>query len=183
MSIATSYATALYEVVAPLGEMEIQKVEDALLSFSEVIQNNQQLKKTLNSPAVERAVKQAILVDVLSQLNSGPILQNLVAIMVEKNRIKFLTKIVHAWMDVRSVAQGFLMGELVSAQAIAIEELRIIEKLFTDKFAKKVTLKTTVDSNLIAGLKVTISGVTYDGTIQYQLGALRNSFQDALKIL
>ena len=51
-----------------------------------------------------------------------------------------------------------------------------LAKAFTTKLGKRVSFTVASDPDLLAGVKVTVNGVTYDGTLRAQLEKLRDQF-------
>jgi F0F1-type ATP synthase delta subunit len=54
--------------------------------------------------------------------------------------------------------------------------IKEITQAFTQKLKRKVDFKVTTQPSLLAGLKVTVNGVTYDGSLLAQLERLKEEF-------
>lgn len=65
------------------------------------------------------------------------------------------------------------MGEAVSATPLGEAQLQALRAAIGKSLGLTVDLKTRVDESLLGGLRVTIGGRTYDGSVRTQLRALR----------
>lgn len=74
----------------------------------------------------------------------------------------------------RLAAQGGIRGSLVAAEAMNPEDIQSLAKAFGKKLGKAVAFQVSTDPALLAGVKVTVNGVTYDGTLRVQLQRLRD---------
>jgi F-type H+-transporting ATPase subunit delta len=85
-----------------------------------------------------------------------------------------IEEITHAFNEVRLEAEGGILGRVVSADPMAANDLEDLSKAYSQKLGKRVAFSASVDPNLLAGIKVTVNGVTYDGTLRSQLQRLRD---------
>jgi F-type H+-transporting ATPase subunit delta len=69
---------------------------------------------------------------------------------------------------------------LVSSEALSELEEREIAQIFSQKLNKKIEFKTQVDPDVLAGVSVTVQGVTYDGTLKNQLARFKKQAVDAV---
>ena len=59
------------------------------------------------------------------------------------------------------------------------EDVEALAKAFGKKLNKRVAFHVSTDPSLLAGMKVTVNGVTYDGTLRSQLQKLRDQIKVA----
>ena len=71
---------------------------------------------------------------------------------------------------------GGLVGEIVSAIPLDAGISSGVAQAISKKLNRPVQLKERVDPGVIAGMRVTISGVTYDGSVQNKIEKLMGSF-------
>jgi F0F1-type ATP synthase delta subunit len=57
---------------------------------------------------------------------------------------------------------------------LAEADIDTLTKAFSQKLGKKVAFRVAIDPSLLAGMKVTVNGVTYDGTLRSQIHKLRD---------
>jgi len=182
MSAAKSYARALYEVAKDSGtssevmdQMETQM--DLLQAF---IAGSKDAKIALLGPITTVKEKTALIEDISQKLGFSSQLKEFLVLLARKGRLSLLSGIRDAFNSVRLTLEGGVAGRLVAAEAMGDADIGTLAKAFSHKLGKKVAFRVSTDPSLLAGMKVTVNGVTYDGTLRSQLQKLRDSFVTGL---
>lgn len=176
MSVAKAYARALYESAseARVSSEEIRSYESQLKTFSDLINNSRELQIALLSGTTSPKEKEEVVAALSKKASFAPLLSNFLILLARKRRVDAVPAVLDAFIEVRLAAEGAVMGQLEAAEALAKADLDALTGAFERKLGKKVAFKTAIDENLLAGVKVTVSGVTYDGTLRSQLQRLRD---------
>ncbi len=176
MSVAISYAQALYQVANSEkgAAAALKKIEEQLDSLATAIHASTQLRISLHGPVSTLKEKIAIMNELAKNLGCSPLMVQFLSILIRKNRLKLLPSIVRAFRSARVTGEGGLMGTMISADSLSEADLQSLVDAFSKKLGKKVTFDSKTDAALLAGVKVTVSGVTYDGTLRSQLHRLRD---------
>lgn len=181
MSVATAYAKALYlaaieSKAAPEAAAlcdTAQKQLDALVS---AVDSSKELQIALHSP-VTTAKEKADIVQALANKSGAPTLvTHFLVLLANKGRLSILKQVLDEFNSVRLLAEGGVPGRLVAAEAMSEADIEGLAKAFSKKLGKRVAFNVSTDSSLLAGVKVTVNGVTYDGTLRSQLQMLRDRF-------
>jgi F-type H+-transporting ATPase subunit delta len=178
MSIAAAYAKALYEIVkeneVPKGGFE--QIEAQMDDFSKLLESSREIQIALLSP-ITTAVEKAHLVGEFSKkLNFHPLVTQFLSLVAKKGRLSLLQKIRDSFSSVRLTQEGGVSGQLITAEPMGEADIQTLTKAFSQKLGKKVAFRVSIDPLLLAGIKVTVNGVTYDGTLRSQLQKLRDGF-------
>ena len=170
VSIARRYARALGE----LAEANADKVLEQLLAMAEVLGKNRELADVSQNPAYTRAERLAAVSAVASHVGVTELpAQNLLKLLVERNRLSSLTDIVRLFREMSDAKAGRTRGKVVSAAPLAADALEKLS-LCLQKLAKKqVVLESKVDPSLLGGATAQIGSVVYDGSTRSQLDQLR----------
>lgn len=175
MSVARAYAKALFETAqsAKKGAPKSDALQIELEQFSEMISQSRPLKVALEGPATSPKEK-AQLVEALTQkMGVSTVTSQFLTLVARKERMVILPEIAKALREVALESQGAVLGKLVSAEPIDESDVDNYAKVLGQQLGKKVAFSTEVDPDLLAGVKLTVSGVTYDGTLRSQLERLR----------
>ena len=174
--VVSTYVQALYgaAIDASLSPENLMALETNLTRISTAVQISPELRSILKNPSVTNEEKLAVLKKLLTEDGSVPIVLNFLGLLSHKSRFEILGAIGDAFTEVRLESQGGLLGIAESAEPLQDSELRELSASFEKKLGKKVFFKTKIDPNLLAGVKVTVNGVTYDGTVRSQLNQLRD---------
>lgn len=176
MSIAKSYARALYETareanasVDDLNQLEVQM--DAFMDF---LNSSKDAKTILLSPVTSAKDKGLYFQSVAKVSGISTTLANFLSLLARKGRLTIFEDIRRAFRVTRLDAEGGVEGQLESAEPIGKDDVETLSKAFSKKFGKKVAFQIFTDPTLLAGMKVTVNGVTYDGTLRSQFQRLRD---------
>ncbi|NDG86009.1 MAG: ATP synthase F1 subunit delta [Proteobacteria bacterium] len=100
--------------------------------------------------------------------------QRFLAMLNRRGRLDLLPAILKEVETLQIEKRGGVIGELVSAVPLDAGVLSGITEALSKQVQKPVHLTTKVDPAVIAGIKVTIAGVTYDGTVRSKLDRIAN---------
>lgn len=176
MSVSRSYAKALLDAAVELGmkPADIDKIESDLTDFVATVGSSRDLEEAITSPVVSSGEKAAVAEAVAQKMGADRLTVRFLAMLARKGRGPVVTEIAEAFTTVRLEGEGATLGTVVSADPLKQEDLESLATSFTRKLGKKVVFKASVDANLLAGLKVTVNGTTYDGSLRAQLQTLRD---------
>jgi F-type H+-transporting ATPase subunit b len=78
----------------------------------------------------------------------------------------------------KAIEDGSPSIDLVSAYPLEEEEMMQLEKMLEQQFSKKLTINTTVDRSLIAGLKIKLNDRVYDFSLKGQIDSLTSRLRE-----
>lgn len=169
MSLPRVYARALWGV----SSSSQGEVAQELGAFFSAVHSDAMLRVALFGPVVSSSEKVRILRPILEKCGQGAIAQNFLILLAKKGRLDLLGDILSAYEDVRWEAVGGVRGVVRSAEPLSESDLSGLAEAFSTRLNKKISFRTETDPSLLAGLSVTLQGVTYDGTLRSQLSRLR----------
>jgi F-type H+-transporting ATPase subunit delta len=180
MSVSHSYANALYEAFLDSPESKestgAKKIEDQLNSFLSALQVSRETRVALISPLTTLKEKEQLVQEISKKAKMSEIVTQFLRLLTKKGRLEILAEIVNSYRTIRLVREGGVPGFLTVAEPMTESDIEMISKVLGKKLGKKVTFQVSTDPSLLAGLKVTVSGVTYDGTLRSQLQNIRDHF-------
>ncbi len=170
-AVATRYARALLE----LGQET--NTTDALLAelarANETYSSNAELRATLENPLLPREAKSSVIGDVALALGLSTHATNALRLLVDRRRIGVLPAITRRLRELVDREQGILHAEIVTATRLSpgfYERLtRELEKLT----GKRIALRPTEDTSLIAGVVVRIGDTVVDGSLKSVLDSIK----------
>ncbi len=176
MSLARSYAKALYEAAIESGAKP-EVLDDIELQFELIvraIEGSKEVRTALSGPLVTTAEKAQVVREVAKKINMNPLLARFIELVAKKRRMPALNDIRLAVTEVRLAAEGGVSAVAVSADPMSAGEIDGLAKAFQRKLGKKVAFRVSTDPSMLAGIKVTVNGVSYDGTLRSRLQRLRD---------
>ncbi len=184
MNVARTYAKVLYETACEnKAPQEVARtcdeLERVLSELAALIESSHELRVALEGPVVSAKEKAALMLAIGERAGQSELMSRFVALLISKGRLSSFAEIAALFRVVRLEAEGGIPGQLVSAEAMTDSDVAGLVQAFSKKLGKKVAFDVSTDAGLLAGVKVTVGGVTYDGTLLTQLEKLRDQFVSA----
>jgi F-type H+-transporting ATPase subunit delta len=171
MSVAKSYAQALFELSKErhASVPDAAQVEKELGAVAAAFAASTVAAQLLGGAALTSAERSKVVGAVCEKIGVSAGVTRAMRIGAEKGRAPLFGAIHEEFIRLRVESEGGLLGDMASAEVLDARDQEELASAFSRKLGKKVHFKTRVDSGLIAGVKVTVDGVTYDGTVRAQL--------------
>jgi F-type H+-transporting ATPase subunit delta len=178
MSVSSSYSRALLEGALQAGKnsAQLDEIQAQLSQMAETISSSKELRMVLQSPATSSREKEKVVEALASHLKVDDFLKRFLLLLARKERVTIIQDVAAAFQKIRLETQGGLLGQLKSASVLTPQEIQEVSAAFEKKTGKKVQFNTEVDRSLIAGVSVTLEGITYDGSLKTQLNRLKDQF-------
>lgn len=192
MRLSNSYVRALFEA-AHFGngfgsdDARLSVMRKRLGEFHALMTGHEELNRFLCTDATSSGEKTGIVEALLAKAKDKPkeyaeaqeLADRFLLLLAKKNRISVLGDMLTTFDRLRLELKGGLLGQVDSSDILRPEVLEGLSEAFGKKLGKKVEFLNSVDPTLLAGLKVTVAGVTYDGSLRSQLDRLRAQFSAA----
>lgn len=166
--LARRYARALFDVAAEQGNAE--SVARELKQAVAIIDGNAELRAILHHGAVRAEKKRGIVAGIWKTGLAARLLQ----LLAERDRMELLPSLTEQFESAWNESRGVLSGEAVSAAPLAQAQVEALAAALGRGLGVTVDLRTREDKSLLGGLRVTLGGRTYDGSVRAQLRALRD---------
>ena len=163
--IAQTYAEALYSLA--LEEKKLQKLQDEAKELSSVIDDNEDFLMLLNSRFMSVNERKEIADKILKDFDANII--NLVKVIVDNNRIDYLSDILQAFNSLCNEYRGIKEGLIYSAFPLDKQTINAVKNKISQIEQMEIELIAKIDPSLIGGIKVVINSHVYDGSIKNQL--------------
>ena len=175
MSVATTYAEALYEAAADADA--IGPVASDLAGFAQAVEDSPELRSVLDNPEIDtRAKKGAV-----SALTDGanPVVAHFLQVLLDRGRMNEFPAIVQAFQDRVARAEDRLEVEAVTAVPLPDDLRERIVKRLEEKTGSAVDLTESVDPDIVGGLVLRIGGAVVDGSVRHRIDELREALRHA----
>jgi F-type H+-transporting ATPase subunit delta len=164
------YAEALFRVVR--AENELDRVSDELYRFGKVLESNHELKTALTEQGSDRAQRQKILSELLSDKVS-PNTLSLLGFVVDQGRGRQLPQILSELNALAAEARDAVVAEVRSAVALDEDQKRQLGEALGSATGKRVEMKVIVDPSIIGGVVAKVGDTIIDGSIKRRLEQLK----------
>lgn len=169
---ARRYARALLEVARK--QADPARVHEELCSAAALLEENRSLRDALTHPGLRTERKSALAAAVFERAGATELLRRLVRLLGERDRFDLLPAIASAYTEEWNLARGVVSAEVVSARPLERTQRAALAEAIRRATGQEADLAARVDPEVLGGLRLTMQGRTYDGTVRGRLRALRS---------
>lgn len=171
-SLLKSYALAIYSVAKENNQIE--EVKSDLDLVCKIFRNNPSLAKFLSSPMIQKADKDTMLEDsIKSEIHLS--VYSFLQILIKRKAIQYLPEIDKEFLHHYNQEKGILEGRIYTPFDMTDETISKLERIFSDKYQKKVVFRTIKDKRVIAGMKIYVDDTLYDYSVDTKLNQVRDN--------
>jgi F-type H+-transporting ATPase subunit delta len=171
--VAARYAKAL--VLEATKDGRLEKLKEDIDDFIKSCDNSRPLMVFLSNPIIAPERK-AVVLEEMFHGKLGDKLINAFKVICKKNREPYLyaiaQSVVHEYNRLKDIQEAEVITAIEISPRIKAEVIRIV----TESTNKRVSLKESVDKNIIGGYILKIGDKRLDNSLKSQLNKLKNSF-------
>lgn len=164
------YAEAAFQVALADGQLDRWKAD--LATAAEML-GRPDVAPTVDSPAVPLAQRQEIVRQLLGTRISADALR-LVALLVERGRVRALPKVSEDFNRQLNAHRGVVEATVTSAVPLTADETAEIRSRVEAMAGSAVELRTEVNPDLLGGLTIQVRDRLLDASIRGRLERLRD---------
>lgn len=171
--IARRYSSAILELIK---KDDITHFENEIVALQTILRDEPEIEEFLVSPIVEGEHKTEIIALIAEELEASDILHNFLNVLVEKERIFFISDILKE--IIRQIHQklGIFDFELVTSHEVDEKTLENI-KIFISKYVDgKVLFQHKIDPHIRGGFFAYNDNLAINASVRNNLEAMRRKF-------
>jgi F-type H+-transporting ATPase subunit delta len=168
---ARRYANALLQLA--LEQDIAADVRDDLAAARQVLAGHAELRQALDYPALAAERRRSLARAVFAGRGKTELVPNLVALLAERGRARELTDVEDAYVKAWNEQRGVVSVEAATAGKIDAEQHAALTRAVESLTGKPVELRLSTDPSLLGGVRLSLQGRVYDGSVQARLRALR----------
>ncbi|HEX7386095.1 MAG TPA: F0F1 ATP synthase subunit delta [Castellaniella sp.] len=171
-TIARPYAEALFESV--LNDARGLEYWSELMSLLAQVSSQDDVLEAMGDPRLSETQRIQLLTGLIPQELPGPV-TNLIALVVENDRVHALPQIAEQFELLRNRHEGTALARITSAFPMDDAQVADLLKGLEHKFGLTLKSQVTVDPELIGGVRVTVGDYVLDTSVQARLAHLRDT--------
>lgn len=171
-SVAIRYARAFADVVIHLG-LDSNQVRDELRSLVEIVRESVDLRRVLESPAIDHAEKLRLLDTIVQRAGFQTSVRNFMAVLMEHGHTAVLATVVRQFEVELNHRLGFVEADITSVRELSAEEKSALEGQIAQLTGRIVRAHYGNDKNLLGGAVVKVGSTIYDGSLRGQLRRIK----------
>ncbi len=169
---ASRYARAFAQVIAA-NHLDGSAAQRQLADFAATLDESRELREVLMNPAISQVQKVKILDAIAPRLGMFSQVRNLIAVVMEHQRLGDLNEILNNYATLADEQSGVIEAEITSAHVLNEDDRRELEVHVARKAGGEVRTTYLQDPSLLGGILLKIGSTVYDGSIKAQLTSLK----------
>jgi F-type H+-transporting ATPase subunit delta len=171
-AFVSRYARAFADVVAS-AKLDTAALESQLNDFLATWDGSSELRTFFVNPAVPTIEKVGILDKLNLQLGLQKELRNLLAVLINHDRIGQVQDVVAAYRTELKERLGIRQVEIVTARALSESEKGTLEAGVGQLAGSRIEANFKLDASILGGTVVRIGSTVYDGSVRGRLARLK----------
>jgi F-type H+-transporting ATPase subunit delta len=168
------YAQAFADVVKDL-KLDTAKLDRQFADFLATWEGSAELRTFFVNPAFPAPQKVAFLDKLNVELGLQKELRNLIAVLIDNNRIAHVAEVAAQWRRILQEQQGIKPAEIVTARELSKQEQDALAADVAKLAGAKIDASFKLDKSILGGTVVRIGSTVYDGSVRGRLERLREA--------
>jgi F-type H+-transporting ATPase subunit delta len=168
------YATAFAEVAAA-AKLDTGEIDQQLADFLATWQGSPELRELFENPAVPAAQKVAILDKLNAKLGLQKELRNLIAVLIDNDRISHVAEVAAAYRRILQEQSGIRPAEITTARELGQDERDKLVAEVAKLAGARIDATFKLDDSILGGTVVRIGSTVYDGSVRGRLERLKET--------
>lgn len=168
------YAQAFADVVDD-AKLDAAALSRQFADFLATWNGSPDLRTFFVDPVFPAAQKVAILDKLNAQMGLQKELRNLIAVLIDNNRIAHVAEVAAEWRSILQRQQGIRPAEIVTARELGAEERNALAAEVAKLAGAKIDASFKLDTSILGGTVVRIGSTVYDGSVKGRLERLKES--------
>ena len=169
-----AYGEALFSLTDELGETESVRADAKALA--KVITDCPEYLKMLDSPALSREERLALIDGSFSSLNKS--LVNTAKLLTERRLAHALPKVLEQFVKAYEMSRGIERVEVISAVPLSSLQKAKLKSKLEGITKKQIIISNTHDPSLLGGMKLRYMGIQLDGSVKSKLDGFARSLSE-----
>lgn len=166
------YATAFLQVVTA-AKLDAAAIDSQLNDFLGTWNGSAELRTFFENPAIPALQKIAILDKLNAKLKLQKELRNLIAVLIDNDRIAHVAEVVTVYRQLLQMQQGIKPAEISTARELGANERAELVAEVSKLAGAKIDASFKLDPTMIGGAVVRIGSTVYDGSVRGRLERLK----------
>lgn len=168
------YAQAFADVVTD-AKLDTAAIDRQLSDFLATWESSAELRTFFVNPAIPAWQKIEILDKLNGRLGMEKVLRNLIAVLIQNDRIGQVVEVAAAYRSILREQLGIRPAEIVTARELSAGERSALAAEVAKLAGTKIDANFKLDKDILGGTVVRIGSTVYDGSVRGRLDRLKEA--------
>ena len=173
-AFVSRYASAFLDVVTS-AKLNTAEIEVQLSDFLGTWQGSPELREFFVNPSIPALQKVGILDKLNEKLQLRKELRNLLAVLIDNDRIGAVDEVVQAYRRLLQDQLGIRQAEVVTARELSDAERTSLLAEIGKLSGSRIDASFKLDPSILGGTVVRIGSTVYDGSVRGRLDRLKEA--------
>ncbi|MGA2636002.1 MAG: ATP synthase F1 subunit delta [Terracidiphilus sp.] len=173
-AFVSRYAAAFLEVVTA-ARLDPTAIDRELTDFLATWEASQELREFFTHPAIPALDKVAFLDNLNNKLNLQKELRNLLAVLINNDRIAEVSEVAAAYRRLLQEQMGIRQAEIVTARELDEKDRGALVAEVGKLAGAQIEASFKLDPSILGGTVVRIGSTVYDGSVRGRLDRLKEA--------
>ena len=173
-AFVSRYARAFADVVSSV-RLDTAAIDRQLTDFLATWDGSTELRELFANPAVAAVQKVAILDKLNAKMGLQKELRNLIAVLINNDRIAQIHEVVTAYRAELQERMGIRQAEIVTARELNEQERGTLVAGVGKLAGSQIQASFKLDKSILGGTVVRIGSTVYDGSVRGRLDRLKEA--------
>ncbi len=174
--VAGRYAAALFELAD--GQKSIDAVESDLNGLQTLLDESDDLRRLVESPAFTKEAQGQALAAVLDKAGVKGLTAQFIGVVADNRRLFALPGMIKAYKQMAAEKRGEISAEVTSAVELTAGQRKELSESLKEKLGSDVQLVEKVDQSILGGLIVKVGSRMIDTSLKTKLNALKYAMKE-----
>ena len=166
------YATAFLEVVTA-AKLDTAAIDRQLNDFLATWDGSEEMREFFVNPAIPTVQKVGLLDKLNAKLGLQKELRNLLAVLIDNNRIGAVAEVAQAYRRQLQEQLGIRQAEVVTARELSQPERAALAQEIGKLAGSRIEASFPLAASILGGTVVRIGSTVYDGSVRGRLDRLK----------
>jgi F-type H+-transporting ATPase subunit delta len=173
-AFASRYAHAFLDVVTS-ARLNTAAIDKQLTDFLASLDGSPELQEFFSNPAIAAKQKVGILDKMNAKLGLQKELRNLLAVLIDNDRIGQVHEVAKAYRAALQEQLGIVQAEIVTARELGDQERATLAAAVGRMAGSRIEATYKLDDSILGGTIVRIGSTVYDGSVRGRLERLKEA--------
>ena len=165
-AVSDQYAVALFELA--LEHEATKDIRKAFAKFHESL--DAENMNFFMHPNIAKLKKQAL----IDSFDFPQLFKDFLKVLVQNSRFNTIEEIRKSYEKLVDQLDATMRIEVFTGKPMHQDRISNLEKVYGEKYNRKVVVKTTVDSKITGGMRVEYNGMVLNDTVNHSLNKLKS---------
>jgi len=170
------YSTALLELAVESDQL--QQVERDLISFCELLDESEDLRRLVRSPVFSAEDQKNALSAILKLTNFDPLTCNFLELVARNRRLFAVRGMIDGFFALLADYRGEVTADVTTANELSESQLSLLKEALKFAIGQDVQIKTRVDASVLGGLVVKVGSKMIDSSLRTKLNNLKIAMKE-----